>query len=263
MPRAQGNVLREDSLFILHSGEEFALQRPAGMELLAVAFEAEEFRSLLDERPWAAHARAFLSRSVLQAPVPSIWRLRQDLLAILKRPPAGDALGTASAPARVVFESLTNLFSQAADSKQAAGSASASHIVAECHHLVADSARAPLRIDALCLRLGTSRRTLQNSFRQVADTTPVHYLRSIRLNAVRGHLMSTRPTEVSVSQAATDQGFDHLGHFTERYKTLFEELPSQTSRRGTSPALRHAPTLIRESAAEKNERPQSIPFGNG
>jgi transcriptional regulator GlxA family with amidase domain len=61
--------------------------------------------------------------------------------------------------------------------------------------------------------------------------------------------MSTRPAEVSVSQAATDQGFDHLGHFTERYKTLFEELPSQTARRG--------------AAAEKNERPQSTPRGNG
>ena len=42
--------------------------------------------------------------------------------------------------------------------------------------------------------------------------------------------MSTQPAELSVSQAAADQGFSHLSHFTERYKALFGELPSQTLR---------------------------------
>ena len=42
--------------------------------------------------------------------------------------------------------------------------------------------------------------------------------------------MSTRQAHLSVSQAAADQGFVHLSHFTERYKALFGELPSQTLR---------------------------------
>src|SRR5882724_3025964 len=45
-PRIQGRELREDGVFILRGGEEFTLQRPKGMELLAVTFEAEDFRRL-------------------------------------------------------------------------------------------------------------------------------------------------------------------------------------------------------------------------
>ena len=233
-PRMQGHELRHDSLFILRSGEEFTLQRPRGMELLAVTFEAEEFRRMLDARPWSAQAGALLSRAVLQSPMRFLHGLRRELLAILE---GSSTLGSCkpepieeAAASRVVFEVLCELFGDAAGSRQAVGSASASFIVAECHRIVAGAGHAPASIDALCSRLRTSRRSLQSSFRQVADTTPVHYLRSLRLNAVRRRLMSTRPTELSVSQAAADQGFIHLSHFTERYKALFGELPSQTVR---------------------------------
>ena len=58
----------------------------------------------------------------------------------------------------------------------------------------------------------------------------MHYLRGLRLNLVRTRLMSTRQAQLSVSQAAADQGFLHLSHFTERYKAMFGELPSQTPR---------------------------------
>jgi transcriptional regulator GlxA family with amidase domain len=75
---------------------------------------------------------------------------------------------------------------------------------------------------------------LQNSFRQVADATPVHYLRCVRLNAVRRQLMSTRAADLNIAQAAADRGFDHLSHFAERYKALFGELPSQTTRAADS-----------------------------
>jgi len=97
--------------------------------------------------------------------------------------------------------------------------------------MVADTGDSPPSVEELRLRLRTSRRTLQNSFRQVADATPVHYLRCVRLNAVRRQLMSTRAVDLSVAQAAADRGFNHLSHFAERYKALFGELPSKTMRR--------------------------------
>ena len=235
-PRMQGHELREDRLFILRSGEEFTLQRPKGMELLAVTFEAEDLLRLLDARAWPTSARRLLlSRQVLQAPVRSVQRLRRDLLALLAGPPTAHSptpvLAEDALALRAVFDALGDLFGGAAGSGQTLGSASAHFIVTECHRIVASGgADAPASIDALCRRLRTSRRSMQNSFRQVADTTPVHYLRSLRLNAVRRRLISTRRAELSVSQAAADQGFIQLSHFTERYKALFGELPSQTPR---------------------------------
>jgi AraC family ethanolamine operon transcriptional activator len=241
-PWIQGHELREDGVFILRGGEEFTLQRPRGMELLAVTFEAEDFLRLLDVRPWTTSARALLHRSVLLAPRDSLQRLRRDLLALFAErwtPDAREAQAAEEQPAsRVVFEALGYLFNAAAGARQGFGSASASYIVAECHRVVAARADAPPSIEELCRRLRTSRRTLQNSFRQVADSTAVHYLRCVRLNAVRRQLMSTRPVDLSVAQAATDQGFDHMSHFTERYKALFGELPSRTFRKagGREPA---------------------------
>jgi AraC family ethanolamine operon transcriptional activator len=80
----------------------------------------------------------------------------------------------------------------------------------------------------------------------------VHYLRSLRLNIVRRRLMATRQTEVSVSQAAADQGFIHLGHFTERYKLLFREMPSETLRV-------HVPSDARAKSAEERARGRKGP----
>ena len=224
-PRMQGHEMHGDSIVVLRSGDEFTLQRPKGMELVAVTFELDEFRRLSDERPWAPGARALLSRSVLRAPGGAMQRLRCELLSLFDETSATD-----QSVSRGVFEALCELFDGAADARQPVGSASASFIVAQCHRMVAGSGDSPPSVEELCLRLRTSRRTLQNSFRQVADATPVHYLRCVRLNAVRRQLMSTRAADLNVAQAAADRGFNHLSHFAQQYKALFGELPSQTLR---------------------------------
>lgn len=217
-PWMQGRELGEDLVFVLRGGQEFMLQRPPGMELLACSFAAEDFRRLLDARPWSAAATTLLTHSAVQAPAPLLHGLKAALLC---------APSTAG-----VFFALTEVFEAAAGPAQRPGSASAAYIVAECHRLVSASSAEPPGIDTLCRRLRVSPRSLQNGFRQLADTTPVHYLRSLRLNAVRRRLLAG---EISVSQAATDAGFEHLSHFSARYRSLFGELPSQTLRRTPSP----------------------------
>jgi AraC-like DNA-binding protein len=224
-PRMQGRELLPQHLFLLRGGEEFTLQRPRGMELLALTFDAERFRQLLDQRPWPAAARALLARPALMAPLPALQALRQGQRGLLAQP------GGPHAP-QALFEALSALFAGAAEARQGAGSAAAGYVVAECQRLVLGGGPEPLSVEALCRRLRTSRRSVQNSFRQVADTTPLHYLRALRLNGVRRHLMQTLPSELSVSEAAAHQGFEHLSHFSQRYRALFGELPSQTPRRG-------------------------------
>jgi AraC-like DNA-binding protein len=228
--RMQGQEMNQGSLFLLRGGDDFTLQRPPGMALLSVTFDHESFRQMLDARPWAAGAQALLARPMLQVPVPRMQPLQQALLTLVQRPNGAD---DHAAPA-AVFEALGQLFTDADAPRQTVGSATASFIVAECHRIVAASGNQPPSIDALCQRLRTSRRTLQNSFRQVADTTAVHYLRSVRLNTLRQRLMTTPASDLSIAQAATDAGFDQLSHVSRRYKALFGELPSQTLRGGVA-----------------------------
>lgn len=86
-------------------------------------------------------------------------------------------------------------------------------------------------VGALCLQLGVSRRTLQNAFQRILGISPLAYLRAIRLGAVRQALK----TASSVTEAATDMGFWHFGHFAKDYQAMFGELPSQTHKRCTPP----------------------------
>jgi AraC-like DNA-binding protein len=234
-PRMQGREVREDSVIVLRGGEEFTLQRPPGIELVAVTFENDDFDRLLDERPWRrpgapfSRARCCAARRLRCSGCAVTCFLFSRCRPVSLAPVVGEAASSPSATC-VAFEALRELFDGAADSRQGVGSASASFIVAQCHRIVAASGNAPPSVAELCQRLRTSRRTLQDSFRQVADTTPVHYLRSVRLNAVRRRLISTRAADLGVAQAAADRGFGHLSHFAERYKALFGELPSQTLR---------------------------------
>ena len=63
----------------------------------------------------------------------------------------------------------------------------------------------------------------------MADVTPVGYLRTIRLNAVR-RLLRTTPAAARRRRGRRELGFTHLGYFAREYRDLFGELPSQTTR---------------------------------
>jgi AraC family ethanolamine operon transcriptional activator len=87
----------------------------------------------------------------------------------------------------------------------------------------------PLSILEVCSHVGTSRRKLNYCFQDVLGTTPIKYLRSLRLNGVRRALRHAS-VEDSVQDLAARWGFWHLSQFAQDYKRLFGELPSATLR---------------------------------
>lgn len=88
----------------------------------------------------------------------------------------------------------------------------------------------PLSILEICNRVGTSRRKLNTCFQEVLGTTPVKYLRSLRLNGVRRALRAAGTSE-TIQNIAAHWGFWHLSQFASDYKKLFGELPSATLNR--------------------------------
>ena len=93
----------------------------------------------------------------------------------------------------------------------------------------------PLSILEVCSRLGTSRRKLSYCFQDVLGTTPIKYLRSLRLNSVRRALRQAAPG-VTIQDIASHWGFWHLSQFAQDYRQLFGELPSDTLRQRAGPA---------------------------
>ncbi len=96
----------------------------------------------------------------------------------------------------------------------------------------------PPRIAELCRHVGVSRRTLQDCFQDALGLTPLQYLRTLRLNAVRRELraLAADGQPISIGDVAARWGFWHWSRFTENYRELFGELPSHTVQRVVSAA---------------------------
>lgn len=88
----------------------------------------------------------------------------------------------------------------------------------------------PLTVSDIAATVGVSSRLLQLGFRKIHGTTPVAYLRQIRLEAIHDEL--SRPENVlPVSEVALKWGFTHMGRFAAVYRSAFGLYPSDTVRR--------------------------------
>jgi AraC family ethanolamine operon transcriptional activator len=88
----------------------------------------------------------------------------------------------------------------------------------------------PPTIADLCAALPADARRVHEAFRAHIGTTPKAYLKTLRLHAVRRDLLSARHG-VHITDVALEWGFGHFGWFSQDYRRLFGETPSQTLRR--------------------------------
>lgn len=90
-------------------------------------------------------------------------------------------------------------------------------------------AHEPITVDQLAAVAGVSARSLYAGFREFLQTSPMHYLRDLRMERARTELLSGEST--SVAGVALRWGFAHMGRFGLDYKKRYGESPSQTLRR--------------------------------
>jgi len=88
----------------------------------------------------------------------------------------------------------------------------------------------PWSVERLAQALGVSSRTLHRVFTRQYGLSPMLVLRLMRLATARQRLQSPEPG-TTVTTAAFDSGFAHLGRFSQEYARRFGESPSETLRR--------------------------------
>lgn len=93
---------------------------------------------------------------------------------------------------------------------------------------IEQNAHEPLTVGAIAAEAGVSVRSLFAGFRRFRDTTPMAYLRDLRLDKVRAELSTATDARGCVTRTALRWGFSHFGQFSAAYKSRFGELPSQT-----------------------------------
>ncbi len=106
-------------------------------------------------------------------------------------------------------------------------------------------------LSSLATACGVAPRTLQKHFRRFLGRTPREFIRDLRLDLARQHLLRG-PTQALVTDVAARCGFNHLGRFAACYHERFGEIPSATLRRCRPALAGHAPSLpILWSAVER------------
>lgn len=86
----------------------------------------------------------------------------------------------------------------------------------------------PIGPEEIADAVNVSTRALFAGFKSYLNTTPMRYLKDLRLDMVHEALSSTEPRRASVTTIAMNYGFLHLGHFCAAYKQRFGELPRET-----------------------------------
>lgn len=85
----------------------------------------------------------------------------------------------------------------------------------------------PLTVELVAAEVNVSPRTLQQGFKQFRGTTPMAYLKELRMQAAHREL-EWAPPGVSVGDIGRRWGFVHLGRFAAEYRERFGKAPSGT-----------------------------------
>lgn len=229
----QGQPVDGYALLALRAGEDFEFHTPEGMGLVGISAASDMVDELCEAEFGTAGARKL--RHVTRLSDAQGVALGVRLSSLIDDAQRNPGHLEYAATRKMFRDAMLGMFLDALErgigvERRDITHATYSDIVSRCEKHLRDRPEEPVTVLELCRALRCSRRTLQTSFQRVADVTPVGYLRTIRLNAVRRMLRTTSVQQLGVGEAAASWGFTHLGYFAREYRDLFGELPSQTTR---------------------------------
>jgi AraC-like DNA-binding protein len=110
--------------------------------------------------------------------------------------------------------------------------------------IIEEEAHLPLTVSSIAARCHVSVRSLQQDFRRYIGTSPMAYLREVRLRRAHKCLLESDPSVTSVASVAYHWGFTNLGRFAAAHTARYDEPPASTLRRR---AFRRTQTHLRNT----------------
>jgi transcriptional regulator GlxA family with amidase domain len=95
---------------------------------------------------------------------------------------------------------------------------------------IQENADADIGLEDIAAAVNVSPRSVQYAFRRNLGTTPLEYLRRVRLDRAHRDLKAADPAHDTVTAIAGRWGFSHAGRFSLAYKAAFGTAPSDTLR---------------------------------
>jgi AraC-like DNA-binding protein len=229
--RFRGELLDDTRLGLICPGAEYEFHTRSGDDLLMLGVPRDwiEREALARwERPLIAagdRATVALDHPNNAARLIAAWS--SQLQASVRRPDRLRRLEDAGRLEAVLLEALIGIL---APPDNAPARPARREAARRAERFLRENSHQPIKMIELCRELGLVERTLQDGFREVYGTSPLSYLRKLRLQSARAHLAATGP-ERRISQIALDCGFTHFGRFSVDYHQHFGETPSETRSR--------------------------------
>lgn len=180
------------------------------------------------------------SRVVFTAPQPSSPELAGYWDAVLRHVHddvladdalIGDPLVVADVAQRLAAAVLTVFPNTARDRDHAEPRWTGTAVLRRAIEFMDEHAHEPISIDDVAAAARVGPRALQQAFRRHRDTTPLEYLREVRMERAHRDLTDGDPTRGdTVAAAATRWGFPHAGRFSVQYRERYGRSPRTTLR---------------------------------
>jgi AraC family ethanolamine operon transcriptional activator len=226
--RFAGRPLQRECLMVLGDGDEHSLLSAGALDLIGLCVHRDMLEQLNDHKLEWLH-QAERQRNLDLSPDVAA-AIRHSLLALSAQANEG-AVNDADSESELFGLTLAQTVALAMrDGQQTSalprGSQARLKVVERAMEYMQRHLQEDIDVQQLCEAVCVSRRSLQYVFEEFLHTTPMAYWRALRLNEARR--MLKRSAGRSITELAYEWGFASASHFTQHYKSLFGELPSQT-----------------------------------
>lgn len=227
-----GLPLDSQSLLVLEGDRELEISAIGQLRMLGLCLDLTVAEDILDTSEYL-QLTAALEKRKISLSAHAAQSVRGTLLNSLEvfRKASLDAESLQNCSAIVaaglqnaiggISEALGSISSQSLDRKAAIGRRRL--VLAAIEEMRSDLSM-PLALEALCIKLGTSERTLQYCFRQICGTTPQQFFLALRLEEGKRRLKFS-PSH-SITEIAFELGFSSSSHFSSLYRRLYGNCPS-------------------------------------
>lgn len=107
----------------------------------------------------------------------------------------------------------------------------APHAIRTAVDIIEAEAHSPLTLSLIAARCHVSVRSLQQGFQRHLGSSPMAYLREVRLRRAHQSLLESDPSIATVASIANRWGFANLGRFAAAHNARYGEPPLKTLRR--------------------------------
>jgi AraC-like DNA-binding protein len=173
----------------------------------------------------------FTSLRPVSAAAAGLWQQTAGYaVGLLAKPGAADERLVAGATARLLAATALTAFPNTAVTELTGADRHDAHpaAVRRAVSFIEANARRDITLADIAAAAHVSARAVQLAFRRHLNTTPMAYLRRVRLDHARRQLQAADPARQTVTAVAYRWGFSSASRFTAYYQDAYGVLPSRT-----------------------------------